>query len=481
MELSLVEAEVANEERKLATSFALYKNDPVAFAREVLGLRLWSRQEELLLACATHSRVAVRSGHKVGKSTAACALALWWVCTRPSGRVVLTSASGRQVRSILWRELRRLHREARTPIGGDLHDVPDAGLQFADGREVVGFSTDKPERFAGISGHELLFIVDEASGVPETIFEALEGNRAGGARVVMLSNPTQTSGTFFDAFHTRRSFWKTLHISSEEASKVTPPVPGLATKDWVLEKQSEWGKDSPIYGVRCGGEFPKEGTQQVISLAALSAALDRWEETEAGDTLEIGLDVARFGDDETVFCPRLGSLVMPLEVLPAADGINTAGRARERALQIAKEAKITSKPRIKVDVIGVGAGVFDTLSRFDDIEVVAVNSANTADDEKLYANLRAQLHFGVREFLAEGSIPHDAKLEAEIVTPLYAFDARGRYVVESKKEIKARVGRSPDRFDALALAVYSPARMLDAVPMPDSEEEDRWGSDARSW
>lgn len=417
---------------------------------------MWARQEELLRTCAASPRVACRSGHKVGKSTAACALALWWVSTREQGRVVLTSASGRQVRAILWRELRKLHREALQPIGGTLHEVPDAGLQFPDGREVVGFSTDKPERFAGISGHELLFIVDEASGVPELIFEALEGNRAGGARVVMISNPTQTSGTFFDAFHSRRRFWATQHISSEEAARVEPAVPGLATASWVAEKKAEWGTDSPIYKVRCGGQFPEQGTQQVVSLSLVSAALDRWEETLPGTTLDIGLDVARFGDDETLFCPRLGLYVPGLEVLPPADALDTAGLAANRALEIARALGIKSKPRIKVDVIGVGAGVFDALSRRDDVEALAVNSSNTADDEKLYSNLRAQLHFGVRDWLATGAIPHDGKLEGELVSPIYSFDSRGRYVVESKKEIKARLGRSPDRFDALALAVHSP-------------------------
>lgn len=432
----------------------------------MLGLRLWSRQEEILCAAYESPRVAVRSGHKIGKSTSAVALGLWFTSdpvARPGARVVMTSSSARQVRTILWRELRRLYRPVRERIGGELHKVPDAGLVWDDGREILGFSTDEPEKMAGVSGAHVLFIVDEASGVPEEIFEAIEGNRAGGARLVLFSNPTRTSGTFFDAFNSKRQFWRGLKVSSEEAAAVTPPIPGLATRAWVQEKAEEWGRESPIFQVRCGGNFPEQGECAVIALAAVEAARERHDarETDANGTLDVGVDVARFGDDETVVALRRGAHAFPLRTIVNGDGPDTAGRVLEA---VAKARRGDEPVRINVDVIGVGASVFDALWRTapKGIEVVAVNVAENAtsrgpDGEEKYARLRDQLWFSLRDWLREGGeLPDDGKLEAELLAPEYAFDSRGRYVVESKDETKKKLGRSPDRADALALAVYAP-------------------------
>src|SRR5262249_50088317 len=158
--------------------------------------------------------------HKVSKSNSAAILALWWVSTKPDSRVVITAPTGRQVRSILWRELGKIYQRSRLPIGGRMSPSPEQGLKFPDGREVGGFSTDEPERIAGWSGPSMLFIVDEASGINEAIFDAVEGNRAGGgAHLVLFGNPTQTVGTFYEAFTSARERWHTLHISSEEAAE----------------------------------------------------------------------------------------------------------------------------------------------------------------------------------------------------------------------------------------------------------------------
>ncbi|HLY21543.1 MAG TPA: terminase family protein [bacterium] len=290
-------------------SWQAYREDPVGFFCDVLGLVPWARQREVLEAVLRHPRVAVRSGHKVGKSASAAGLALWWAATRPRSRVVLTSASYRQIRSILWRELKTLHAAARPPLGGELHAHPDAGLQFSDGREIVGFNTTEPERMSGISGANLLFILDEASGIPDQIFQAIEGNRAGGARLVLFSNPTRTSGTFFDAFGTKREFWHVIHISSEEtrnAQEGRDVIPGLATREWIEEKRREWGETSPLYQVRVRGDFPSQAENAIIGLALVEDATVRWVETPAEGRLTLGVDVARFGDDETVIFPVRG-------------------------------------------------------------------------------------------------------------------------------------------------------------------------------
>lgn len=437
---------------------ARWHDDPVLFAREALGIRrLWKRQVEILTKVAGGKRVAVRSGHKIGKSTTAVILALWFFTTRKRARVVMTSASYRQVRDILWKELRRIAGEAPIPIGGKLATDPETGLQFRDGREIVGLSTNEPERIAGYSGPEMLFILDEASGIDEAVFEALEGNRAGGARIVLFSNPTQTSGTFFDAFHSKAEFWITIHVSSEETPNVTgaeESIPGLATAEWVDEKRREWGEGSALYAVRVRGDFPAQGDKAVVPLVYVIAAVERWaDEQEDQAPLVLGVDVARFGDDESVIVPRRGNRVWPARVLTQLDGPNLAGEVLAVARELRRHGE---RPVVNVDVIGVGASAFDVLARSDEVAANAVNVAEKATAEG-YHSLRDQLWGATRDWLkAGGAIPDDARLQAELVSPVYAFDAQGRMQVESKQAMKKRLQRSPDRADALALSIYQP-------------------------
>lgn len=428
----------------------------------MLNVIAWARQADVLNAAAQHGRVAVRSGHKVGKSTSAAILAIWWVCTRKRGRVVMTSATYRQVKAILWKELRRILRESPHPIGGKLADDPETGLQFVDGREIVGLSTKDPEKVAGYSGDELLFILDEASGIPENIFEAIEGNRAGGASVVMFSNPTRTSGTFFDAFHSKREFWHVIHISSRETPNAITGrrvVPGLATSEWVAEKVKEWGPSSAIFQVRVEGNFPRQGDNAVIPLHLVTEAIERWQETESAGALEFGLDPAEFGDDPSTLCPRRGRKALAIREFRGLDAVQLAGAV----LEVVRELRLPDeRPRIKVDCIGVGAGVAAILATFPEVEVIRVNASEspTADenDNGQLKNMRTQLWVGTRDWLkGGGAIPEDKHLEAELVTPTYSFDAQGRMQVEAKKDIKKRLnGRSTDHADALGLSIYSP-------------------------
>ena len=339
-------------------------------------------------------------------------------------------------------------------------------MQHEDGREIVGFSTNEAERMAGISGDEVLFIVDEASGVPEEIFETIEGNRAGGARIVMFSNPTKTVGAFYEAFHTKRQFWHCIHINSEESPNVGTGrviIPGLATAEWVAEKKLEWGEGSPLYDVRVAGNFPSQAENAVISLALIEAAKDR--EIEAG-TISLGVDVARYGDDASVIQPVAGRVQLPSTTLRTMDGVEVAGKVIEWVRNYRQAMGYTAPIKVKVDVIGYGSSCYDHLKHSDEAErlgiiALEVNVAESAtsvseDDGEGYSRLRDQLWFALRDWLKEGQLLEDGVLEAELVAPTYSFDAQGRYKVASKDEIKKLLKRSPDHADALALAVYDP-------------------------
>lgn len=445
-------------------TLVVYADNPVGFAREVLGIDPWSRQIEVLDAVAQHNRVAVRSGQKVGKSTTMSALALWWVATRHRARVVFTAPSSRQVRQILWHELRRLHRGARIQLGGELFEMPERGLQFPDGREVVGFSTNEPERMAGISGPELMFLVDEASGVDEVIFEAVKGNLVGGGRLVLTGNPTRTSGTFFEAFGAKGALWHQLHISSLESPNVTgeAAIPGLARAEDIAEMGADFGEESAAYSVRVLGNFPLQGDDVVITLALVDAARESWDAImrDGGRTfqtlgaLECGVDVARFGDDESVIVCRRGNVALPPITMRGADVMAVAQRVRQ---VVAEHSTANERAIVRVDTVGVGGGVADALRQDGSLTVVDVNASAAPTNATKFQRTREELWFTLRDWLkAGGALPPDRKLEGELVAPRFSYSPSGKLIVEPKDETKKRLRRSPDRADALALAVYAP-------------------------
>jgi phage terminase large subunit len=462
----------------------------VRFAREIFDIEPWDRQCDILHAVRDHGRVTVRSGHKVGKSNSAGLLAWWFACCFAGARVVMTSSSNRQVREVLWREILDLYKRRKRELPCPA-ERPDPGLRFDDNRQIIGFSTDEPEKMAGVSGSRLLFILDEASGIPESLFEAIEGNRAGGAKLVMFSNPTQTSGTFFESFHQKAHLWKTIHIDSRESPNVVAGrivIPGLAFAEWVEEKLEDWGEESPIFQVRVAGNFPTQSDNAVIGLADVTSAGDRWDDLHAAwlaapppvaelDRLEIGVDVARFGDDETVVQPRRGALAFAPIAMQSQDSIQIAGRI-VAYLKDHWTSEEPTFPRVKVDSGGgYGGGVVDQLRTHDWIEVVEVNSSCAPSDPEEYINLRSELWFGGREWLrAGGAIPRDGKLVADLVAPTYSLDGKDRRVVEPKKEIKKRLKRSPDRADALLLSIYDPpATTDDAVSAVGQATGALWG------
>ena len=375
----------------------------------------------------------------------------------------MTSSSSRQVRYILWREVLRLFRANKdllTQLDPEsvCHDDPNSGLRLSGGTEILGFSTDQPERMAGLSGQYLLFIVDEASGVPESIFEALEGNRAGGARILMLSNPTRTSGTFYEAFADpiKRALWKSFTVSSEDTptARGLAKIPGLATSDWVKEKRIEWGPEylkSPLYLVRVKGEFPRSGDKNVVALSTVEDALERYNKTEAIGPITAGLDPSGEGHDESVLAIVQGLKALPSRTWKKLDGHMLAHQVITALEEVRRGQPVT----LNVDSIGIGADVYGVLKRIkpDWLRVIGVKASTVSNRPDQYCLLRDELWFEMGQWLKVGAIPKDSKLEAELVAPEFDLDHKGRIKVESKKELKKKIGRSPDRADALALAL----------------------------
>ncbi|MVN88782.1 hypothetical protein GO986_18750 [Deinococcus sp. HMF7620] len=469
--------------RKAVNAFAKYRDDPVGFARDVLGITVWDAMERIMLAVRDHRKVAVRSGHKISKSTTAAVIALWRCLCIEGSRTVVSAPTGRQVKIIIWKELTKRHREAGLP--GKVFVDPGTGFRYLDS-EVFGFSTDEPEQMAGVSGADLLFIIDEASGVEESIFEAIEGNMAGGASILLISNPTQLVGTFYDAFTSKRHLWHTIHISSESTPNVLSRkiiIPGLATCEWVNEKKLEWGEDSPLFQVRVRGNFPTQAQNTVIGLGQIEAARARYD-AEEGDltgAFDLGVDVGHFGDDPSVLQPvlRARQRALPPVEYAKQDNVEVAGHVMDLVQHLRGQLVYpvsAGTVRVKVDNTGNGTGVTDHLRHSDrakalGIEVFGIMVGGGATSEG-YTNLRSQLWFASRDWLKEGGqLPPNGKQEGEAVAVRYSFDTQGRQKVEKKEEIKKRLGRSSNHWDALALAIYTAPRRK---PVQEQRGEHGW-------
>jgi hypothetical protein len=460
------------ESDKLKSVQQQYKEDPIAYFENRLGIMPWLGQKNILESLLVHDRVAVRSGHKVGKSNSAAGIALWWLETRQHAKVAMTSATYNQVKKILWKEIRSQSRKMRPRLGVNIPLDPKTGINLPDGREIFGFATNEVENAAGFSSPEILYIIDEASAQSiDDIFEAIEGNLAGGGKVIMFSNPTRTSGVFYEAFHAGRASWHCIHIASSSTPNATTGdaiIPGLATRAWVEDKKMQWGVDSPLYQVRVQGNFPSQGERSVIPLWLVEEARGRYADVNFAGALVLGVDVARDGDDESVIYPVRGYKAGKPITFRNLDGNQLAGRVLEfgKSLQIANERIV-----VNIDVIGIGASLFDALRLITSENklnwvVNGVNVAHKSDDDAMYFNLRTQLAFGLRDWLKEGgTIPDDSLLEGEMVAVEYIFDSRGRYKLPDKSDEKKRLKRSPDRRNALELATYSPKIEFKMPPM----------------
>ncbi len=458
------------EHAALARRVLAWQRDPVLFACEVLRFEPWDdglpgSQADFMRAVARHDQIAVRSSHKIGKTSGVAALALWHFALFPGSRTVITAPVFRQVREACWREIKRLHAGAAIDLGGVVHDDPMTGLSDpVTGSQVLGFTADDPDAFSGISGPSIIYILDEASGVSAGVYEAVLGNAAGGATVILIGNPTQPAGPFFDAFS--RGRWARFHVDSHRVARWQrehgTEIPGLATQSWIDARREDWGTDDPRWSVRVDGEFPTQSEAQIVGLGDLQAAEARFvPERFATDSwrrlrTRVGLDVARYGDDASAIVPMKGYVAGKVKAVRGMDSHRLAAEAVRVALDFYPHP-LAPKPVINVDVIGVGAGVYDVLSHDyrNVVDVVDVNVASSADDDDSYTNLRTQLMFGVRDWMRSGgALAYDQELREELLATRYTYDTRGRFKAEPKDDVKERVGRSPDRGDGLMLAVY---------------------------
>lgn len=466
-----------------------YQRDPVAFFHEVLGVEPWEKQIEAIEAIRDHMRVAICSGHKIGKSNLIAGCALWFYCSFQDARAIMSSTTARQVDQILWRELKMMRaRSGRCVackladpegflipkpcphsgiIEGEIGELARTGLKSPDFREIVGFTAREAEAVAGISGRNILYLVDEASGVPDAIFEAIEGNRAGGARIMLAGNGTRNEGEFFEAFTTKSHLYKTIRVSSTSTPNVVRGevvIPGLATREWVEEKKIEWGEHSSLYRVRVLGEHAIHEEGKIFPLHDIGESEKRWHETPEAGRLYIGLDPAgeSGSGDETVFSARRGYKLL---LLRAYRGLNVEMHLVRLLELIRPPLRLPREtPVVVVDREGpIGSELSSKLREYVDanagsFELVSVRASDRAIRKpQVYDRMRDELAANLETWFREGgAILEDVKLTRELHALEWKQAVNGRLKLTPKEQLRKELGRSPDRYDSLSLACWEP-------------------------
>jgi hypothetical protein len=452
--------------------------DPVEFIRDKLHDRLWSRQVELVRSTWENTITGCISGQKTGKTRCAADIAVTWCKGHRDGIVRLASASEDQLIDGLWGEIRRLL--LRHPELGPAPALsPSTGWRLSEEQKIIGVTAKEANRIAGRSGPEQLWIVDEACGIDFPLWEVILGNLMGGGHLLWLTNPVTIGGKIYDWDTKPDSAANVVRIDARETpnfelapnGKPSPDwtgelVPGLATPDGVENIRRDYGEDSAEFDVRVRGRFPRQGSNAVIPLGLVEDAVKRWDATPDEGPLTIGVDVARFGDDDSSIAPRRG--LKPHEPVAhhGLDNVQLATKVVETAAQLRIDFE---RVYLVVEVNGTGSGVVDTLNswiadperKLQWLTLLAFDAGATAEDSPRYFNRRSELWFAGQEFLkAGGSLPPNQRLKGELVAPIYSFDPKMRRKVESKDEIKKKTKKSPDVADSFLLSLV-------CVPEPE--------------
>ena len=497
-ELLIGAAVVATKQKKTRKEKGSVYDDPVVYVREKLGDDPWSWQENVLRSVARNAVTAVPKCHSSGGTRVAAQMVCWWLDRWDDAVVYTLAPTWKQIRELLWRDIEDIHLKAK--LSGEFQPK-SAKWNFGPKRYAIGQSTDKTEQLQGPHAGHFLIIIDEASGFSAHLEPAVVGMLASGeTRLLMLSQPTQLSGMFYDSCNSDRANvlpcdafatpnFEQFEWSEDEQSEGRLPAvwlreveryrealsvagpdeeakaaatkemdgdlvrPYLVKPSWVAERYFEWGERSPLWQIRVRGRFPRQAEDSLISLDWIERAIAKGANQPASATSlkeVIGCDVARYGDDDTGFAHVVDGTLRRIW--------RTHGRSTMETTGQLKKLYDDSKQRIHlvIDEGNMGGGVVDRLKE-QNVPLRPVNfGANPLRNEDQIDNRGSEIWWNLARAFEAGEIGimPDAgevkQLTRELLQPVYTFTSKGKIKVEKRGHDKK--GDSPDLGDALALA-----------------------------
>ena len=444
-----------------------YRDDPGSFVRDCIR---WTKEEEpvfyqldALQSLAEHRRVSVRGPHGLGKTAMASWAILWFALTRDGEdwKIPTTASAWRQLTKFLWPEIRKWARRLdwqkinyREPFNERL-ELLSLSIKLQTG-EAFALASDNAAMIEGAHAQNLLYIFDEAKVIPPDTWDAAEGAfSTGDAYWLAISTPGEPNGRFYDIQSRRPGYddWLTRHVTLQEAIAA-----GRISKEWAEQRRQQWGEESAVYQNRVQGEFATSEEDGIISLSRIEKANERWLELQETDTWDPftgqGVDVGR-GGDKSVQALRHGWAIREIrrdnrrDVMPITGMTKSVLDAHPGSFAI-------------IDVIGVGAGVVDRINEQGNYDVRPFNAGERTDfhdrsGELGFADKRSAAWWNMREILENepAALPPDDRLTGDLTAPRWRMTSGGKIKVESKDDIKKRLGRSTDDGDAVVMAYWN--------------------------
>ena len=475
----------------LDESIPLWRNDPVMFFREVLSFEPDEWQAEAARDLAANPKVSIKSGQGVGKTGLEAAVFLWFITCFPYPRIVATAPTKQQLHDVLWSEISKWMSKSEL-LSMLLKWTKTYVYMVGNEKRWFGVArtATKPENMQGFHEDNMLFIVDEASGVADPIMEAILGTLSGANNKLLLcGNPTRTSGTFYDS-HTRdRALYKCHTVSSADSSRTN--------KENIDSLIRKYGWDSNVVRVRVRGEFPEQEDDVFIRLSWIESSINTELEPETAkalgcffddkgrkiidrngvDSIDIGCDVARFGDDRTVIGYKINEVAKIFKKYNGQDTTWTAGNICRLYNSLVDLYKFKKKIYVKIDDGGVGGGVTDQLreikrrepERYKMMEIVPIHFGQPIKHKYYYDTTTYTMGI-IREMLEPFDdagnprqptlvLPNDDDLVGQLSCRKYSY-VGGKIKVESKKEMKERGLSSPDEADCMLLTCFPVKRKV---------------------
>lgn len=472
-------------EKDLAEQVSEFYDDPLGFVlfafpwgqgalKDIKGPRKWQWEfleawgEEIKdrgfdgLHPVTPIQFSFASGHGIGKSALSAMITLFIMSTRPHSKGVVTATTSPQLKTKTWAELGKWHKMCVTShwfkMNSGHGNMNIVHVQFPETWRVDAQTSkeENSESFAGLHAANSTpwYLFDEASGVPDKIYEVSEGGLTDGeAMRFLFGNPTKNTGFFKRTFGSLRHRFKTMQIDSREVYGTNKEL----FKSWA----DDYGEDSDFFRIRVKGQFPRASSLQFIGTDVAEGAAQREEFSDSKAPIVLGVDVARFGDDASVIYVRQGRDARShgYQMFRELDSIQLAARVAEKIKEL--------KP-VKVFVDGTGgygSGVVDQLKANGYSNLVEdVQFGSKALDADIYFNKRAEMYGLTKKFLETGLIPDDQDLINDLCGVEYGFARENKIQLEKKEDMKKRGLASPDIADALALTFAFPVPLRRSVP-----------------
>ena len=446
----------------------IYRKNPVLFAREVLLFEPDDWQKDSLMDLAESPKVAIKSGQGVGKTGMEAVALLWFICCYPYPRIVATAPTKQQLHDVLWSEVSKWM--SKSPLLSSILKWTKTYIYMIGVEKrwfAVARTATKPENMQGFHEDNMLFIVDEASGVADPIMEAILGTLSGeNNKLLMCGNPTRTSGTFYDAFNADRALYKCHTVSSADSKRTN--------KQNIESLIRKYGRDSNVVLVRVFGEFPNQEDDVFIPLSIIEQCCCKRYELPENKMLRyimFGVDVARFGDDETVIYRNARGRLELMSKSRGQDLMSTVGSIVSLYKKTIKEfPDYSGKIYVNIDDTGLGGGVTDRLKEvkremeLNRLMIIPINAAEKIETDtkegkeaaEHYNDITTHMWATLKDLLEEEAIElnDDSETIAQLSIRKYRMASNGKIELEKKKEMKKRGVSSPDRADAACLSVY---------------------------